>query len=129
MLSASSCWGACATALPSCTARSALVAAAAWQGPPCAVAAVYGVSQGEKNANAQGGFVLGLELPEDDQFYDDKADILEVAGLAEASSFQLRADAEPPSQLLAFLRLLNLSGESGLLRAGGAEACQGLRMG
>ena len=61
-------------------------------------------------AGRQGGFVLGLALPEDDRFYDDKADILELAGLAEAASFLLRVDAEPPAQLLAFLRLLNLSG-------------------
>lgn len=68
--------------------------------------------------------MLGLELPEDDRFYDDKADILELAGLAEASSFQLRVDAEPPSQLLAFLRLVNLAGTRGLyacMHAGGGD--------
>ena len=54
--------------------------------------------------------MLGLALPEEDRFYDDKADVLELAGLAESSSFLLRPDAEPPLQLLAFLRLLNLSG-------------------
>lgn len=54
--------------------------------------------------------MLGLELPDDDRFYDDKADVLELNGLAEASSFLLRADREPPEALLGFLRLLNLSG-------------------
>lgn len=61
-------------------------------------------------AASQGGFVLGLELPDGDRFYDDKADVLELNGLAEASSFLLRADREPPEQLLGFLRLLNLAG-------------------
>ena len=37
--------------------------------------------------------------------------MLELNGLAEASSFILRPDEEPPEQLLGFLRLLNLSGE------------------
>ena len=54
--------------------------------------------------------MLGLELPDGDRFYDDKADVLELNGLAEASSFLLRANREPPEQLLGFLRLLNLSG-------------------
>ena len=51
-------------------------------------------------AALQGGFVLGLELPDGDR----------LNGLAEASSFLLRADREPPEQLLGFLRLLNLAG-------------------
>jgi hypothetical protein len=81
------------------------------------------------NVYAQGGFVLGLELPEEDRFYDDKADILELAGLAEASSFSLRVDAEPPAQLLAFLRLVNLSGARIPARphALSAPACLGVR--
>jgi [ribulose-bisphosphate carboxylase]-lysine N-methyltransferase len=60
----------------------------------------------------QGGFILSLALPEDDKFYDDKADILELNGLAEATSFTLRVNQEPPEQLLGFLRLINLSGMS-----------------
>lgn len=59
---------------------------------------------------AQGGFILSLALPEDDKYYDDKADILELNGLSEAASFVLRANEEPSEQLLGFLRLLNLSG-------------------
>ncbi len=58
----------------------------------------------------QGGFILSLALPEDDKYYDDKADILELNGLSEAASFVLRANEEPSEQLLGFLRLLNLSG-------------------
>lgn len=53
-----------------------------------------------------------MELPEDDQFYDDKADILELNGLSEAASFVLRPNSEPSEQLLGFLRLVNLSGAS-----------------
>ena len=37
--------------------------------------------------------------------------MLEINGLAEASSFILRPDEGPSEQLLGFLRLLNLSGE------------------
>lgn len=37
--------------------------------------------------------------------------MLEINGLAEASSFILRPDGGPSEQLLGFLRLLNLSGE------------------
>lgn len=58
----------------------------------------------------QGGFLLSLDLSEEDRFYDDKADVLEMNGLAESSSFTLRPNEEPPEQLLGFLRLLNLSG-------------------
>ncbi len=60
---------------------------------------------------AQGGFVLSLELPEDDKYYDDKADILELNGLSEAASFVLLPNEEPSEQLLGFLRLINLSGK------------------
>ena len=58
----------------------------------------------------QGGFLLSLDLSEEDRFYDDKADVLEMNGLAESSSFILRPTEEPSEQLLGFLRLLNLSG-------------------
>ena len=58
----------------------------------------------------QGGFLLSLDLIEDDRFYDDKADVLEMNGLGESSSFILRPNEEPPEQLLGFLRLLNLQG-------------------
>lgn len=58
----------------------------------------------------QTGFPLNLELPEDDEFFDDKADILEINGLSESQEFILSSGEEPSSDLLAFLRLINLSG-------------------
>lgn len=58
----------------------------------------------------QAGFLLPLELPEQDRYFDDKADILETNGLAEAWQFTLRADSRPSAELLAFLRLINLTG-------------------
>ena len=58
----------------------------------------------------QGGFLLSLDLSEEDRFYDDKADVLESNSLAESSSFILRPNEEPSGELLGFLRLLNLSG-------------------
>ena len=63
----------------------------------------------------QTGFPLTLELPEEDEFFDDKADILEVNGLSESQEFILTSGEEPSADLLAFLRLINLSGLS-LLR-------------
>lgn len=60
----------------------------------------------------QGGFLLTLALPEDDRNFDDKADILDVNGFREEWQFALRAAAPPETGLLAFLRLMNCSGES-----------------
>ena len=53
---------------------------------------------------------MNLELPPDGRFFDDKADILEQAGLTTDAQFTLLADREPSEALLGFLRLLNLSG-------------------
>jgi len=61
---------------------------------------------------------LSLELSEEDRFYDDKIDILDINGLSEAASFVLRPNTEPPEELLGFLRLLNLSGKVLVSRAG-----------
>ncbi|KAK9826401.1 hypothetical protein WJX81_000123 [Elliptochloris bilobata] len=63
----------------------------------------------------QGGFVLNLELPPEDRFFDDKADILEQSGLTTDAQFTLLVDREPSEQLLGFLRLLNLSGMDAFL--------------
>jgi Rubisco LSMT substrate-binding len=60
--------------------------------------------------HAQGGFLLGLTVPSDDINFDDKADILEINGLAASWQFTLRPDERPSEQLMAFLRLVNLSG-------------------
>jgi hypothetical protein len=40
--------------------------------------------------------------------FDDKLDILEQEGLPTSAEFMLRADAAPSSQMLAFLRLMQL---------------------
>lgn len=58
----------------------------------------------------QTGFALNLALPEDDGFFDDKADILEINGFPESHEFVLTSREEPSAELLAFLRLINLSG-------------------
>ena len=58
----------------------------------------------------QAGFTLTLELPPKDRFFDDKADILDINGFQESQEFVLRADEEPPEDLLAYLRIVNLSG-------------------
>lgn len=60
----------------------------------------------------QAGFPLNLELPESDEFFDDKADILEINGLATSQEFILTTEEEPSGDLLAYLRLINLSGLS-----------------
>lgn len=59
----------------------------------------------------QTGFALNLDLPEEDEFFDDKADILEINGLSESQEFILTSGEEPSADLLAFLRLINLSGK------------------
>ena len=58
----------------------------------------------------QAGYLLTLALPEQDRFFDDKADILDINGLGESWQFTLRPNIAPPSDLLAFLRLINLTG-------------------
>ena len=54
--------------------------------------------------------MLALSVPEDDLFLDDKADILDVNGFSETWQFALRPGQAPGEGLLAFLRLVNLSG-------------------
>ena len=61
-------------------------------------------------ARLQGGFMLALSIPEDDRFFDDKADILDVTGFSETWQFALRPGQAPEEGLLAFLRLVNLGG-------------------
>lgn len=57
------------------------------------------------------GFSLTLAIPEDDRFFDDKADIAEIGGYAESWTWTLRPDEEVPGELLAYLRLINCQGE------------------
>ena len=54
--------------------------------------------------------MLTLTLPSGVEYYDDKADVLEQAGLGTAAQFELRAGQPPPVELMAFMRLLNLDG-------------------
>lgn len=58
----------------------------------------------------QPGFLLPLELPEEDRNFDDKADIVELNGLSIAEQFTLSSQEDPSTELLAYLRLLNLRG-------------------
>lgn len=60
--------------------------------------------------SVQGGFELQLAIPEGDRFFDDKADILEQAGFSESTQFKLLPGVPPSEEMLAFLRLMNLSG-------------------
>ena len=58
----------------------------------------------------QPGFVLTLALPENDKLHDDKADTLEINGFGESHAFTLRPGQQPSTDMLAFLRLMNLGG-------------------
>ena len=68
-----------------------------------------------QTTRTQGGFMLALSIPEDDRYFDDKADILDVNGFSETWQFALRPGQAPEEGLLAFLRLVNLSGARDLL--------------
>lgn len=59
----------------------------------------------------QAGFMLPLALPEGDACYDDKADIAELNGLQDSADFVLHPDQPPTNELMAFLRLVNISGD------------------
>lgn len=63
----------------------------------------------------QEGYSLTLTVPESDRFLDDKADILEGAGFTTSHTWKLAAtgDGTPPEEMMAFLRLKHLGGESG----------------
>lgn len=62
----------------------------------------------------QAGFLLPLAIPEGDNNYDDKADIVELNGLQESYEFTLHPDRPPDKEMIAFLRLINISGACGL---------------
>lgn len=67
----------------------------------------YGVYDAERPLD---GYVLPLSIPEGDDCFDDKADIVEQAGFQPTTSFTLWADRAPSEDFLAFLRLVQLSG-------------------
>jgi len=63
-----------------------------------------------------GAYLLSLGIPEDDPFFDDKADISELAGLGENFQFSLYGGrGEPDPEMLAYLRLIQLSGTDSFL--------------
>lgn len=62
-------------------------------------------------AHWQGGYSLTLTLPEEDRYYGEKLDVLERNGLGASSTFALVRGQEPPEEMMAFLRLMQLSGE------------------
>ncbi|KAL3159238.1 hypothetical protein ABBQ32_011210 [Trebouxia sp. C0010 RCD-2024] len=72
----------------------------------------YGVLDAD---NPQAGFMLPLALPEGDACYDDKADIAELNGLQDSADFVLHPDQPPTNELMAFLRLVNISGPDAFL--------------
>jgi hypothetical protein len=59
----------------------------------------------------QGGYALTLTLPESDRYYDDKLDILERNGLGPSATFNIIRGEDPPMELMAFVRLLQLQSE------------------
>ena len=66
----------------------------------------------------QPGFVLTLALPDNDKLHDDKADTLEINGFGESHAFTLRPGLQPSTEMLAFLRLMNLGGADGRSHTG-----------
>ena len=61
----------------------------------------------------QAGFLLPLAIADNDNNYDDKADILELNGLQESHDFTLHPDRPPDKEMIAFLRLITVQGEHG----------------
>lgn len=59
----------------------------------------------------QAGFLIPLSIADGDACYDDKADIAELNGLQETTDFALHPDKPPTNELMAFLRLVNVSGK------------------
>jgi hypothetical protein len=67
-------------------------------------------TQSHAPSTPQGGYTLTLTLPESDRYFDDKADILERAGLGTSASFSIMRGQEPPREMMGFLRLMQLQG-------------------
>ncbi|CAG9460450.1 unnamed protein product [Pedinophyceae sp. YPF-701] len=61
------------------------------------------------------GVSLTLELPGDDKMFDDKIDTLEINGFDQAVAFELLPRQPPSEDMLAFLRLVSLSGPDAFL--------------
>ena len=58
----------------------------------------------------QQGYVLPLAIPEGDECYDDKLDIVETERMKSTQQFIIEANKPPAQEMLAFLRLINISG-------------------
>lgn len=59
----------------------------------------------------QGGYSLSLSLPEGDRYRDDKLDLLERSGFGgPTATFSVKKGEDPSEEMLAFLRLSQLSG-------------------
>ena len=76
------------------------------------------LNHGTIDADAPGTFAITLVLSEEDKFFDDKIDILELNGLEAANEFILQRGAPPPETMLAVLRLINMeAGDAFLLES------------
>ena len=73
------------------------------------------LNHGTIDPEAPGTFAITLVLPEDDGFYDDKLDILEMNNLEASSEFVMRTGSPPEDNMIAMLRLINLEGPDAFL--------------
>jgi len=67
----------------------------------------YGVMD---RATPKPGYALTLTLPQADRNIDDKLDIAEQAGLGPSMTFTLSPGAPPPTEMMGYLRLMQLQG-------------------
>ncbi|GIL90815.1 hypothetical protein Vretimale_16759 [Volvox reticuliferus] len=61
------------------------------------------------------GYSLALTMPDSDRFIDDKLDILESNGLRQSMTYNLTPDEQPTTEMLAFMRLMELKGMDAFL--------------
>ena len=73
------------------------------------------LNHGTIDTEAPGTFAITLVLSEEDKFFDDKIDILELNGLEAANEFILQRGAPPPETMLAVLRLINMEASDAFL--------------
>eukprot|EP00854_Cymbomonas_tetramitiformis_P009804 gene9804-11612_t len=67
------------------------------------------------SGDRKGGYQLTLGIPPEDKYFDDKADMAELAGLGETWPFMLRAGEAVPDEMRIYLRLIQLSGTDSFL--------------
>ena len=73
------------------------------------------LNHGTIDTDAPGTFAITLVLSEEDTFFDDKIDILELNGLEATNEFILQRGAPPPETMLAVLRLINMEASDAFL--------------